>query len=257
MSYPDERPILGVMQTQLQSPRVQKLTFSPIRGLVTILVPTKNEEAGIGETLRALPIRALRDGGWLVEVLVIDGNSKDRTREIAGNYGARVVRLGYGGKGADFRAGLAAVKGDIVVMLDADNTYPADAIPDFVEAAANGTDVVMGTRIKGRIQEGAMSSTNLLGNKVLSILASALYGRRCTDVCTGMWAFKRSALETIKLNSNRFEIEAELFAQSAKAGLKIKEIPIVYSHREGKSNLVWWRDGTAIAAKLARKRVFG
>lgn len=237
------------------SREVAKTTFRPTRGKVTILLPTKNEEAGIRETLDAMPIDVLAAGGWDVEVLVVDGNSKDRTREIAAAWGARVVNLGHGGKGADFRAGLAAVRGDIVVMLDADNTYPADAVPDFVEMAAEGVDVVMGTRIRGSIEDGAMSGTNLLGNKVLSLIATVLYGKRTTDVCTGMWAFRRDSLTKLRLNSVRYEIEAELFAQSAKAGLKIREIPIRYTKREGKSGLVWWRDGTAIAAKLARKRV--
>ncbi|HVL47314.1 MAG TPA: glycosyltransferase family 2 protein [Candidatus Thermoplasmatota archaeon] len=231
------------------------MTAVPVRGTVTILIPTKNEEAGIGETLRAIPLAALAQQNWLVDLLVVDGSSRDRTREIAANLGARVVVRRGNGKGNDFRAALSAIKGDIVVMIDADNTYPAEAIPEFVEAAANGSDVVMGTRLKGRIEEGAMTSTNRFGNRALSLLASVLYGRRCTDVCTGMWAFKRSALDKLHLNAERFEIEAELFAQSAKAGLRIKEIPIQYRLRSGKSGLSAWKDGPKIAAKLARKRI--
>ena len=224
-------------------------------GKVTILIPTKNEEAGIGATIDALPLEKLDELGLQVEVLVVDGHSTDRTREIAEAKGAKVVLQKGKGKGWGVRSAIPHITGDYIVMLDADSTYPAESIPEFLEHVSNGSDVVMGSRFKGTIEEGAMSGTNRLGNHVLSLMASALYGRRCTDVCTGMWAFKRGALKTLKLNSNHFEIEAELFAQSAKSGLRIKEVPILYRRRSGQSGLNSWRDGAKIAAKLLRKRV--
>lgn len=226
-----------------------------VRGTVTILIPTKNEENGIGATLDALPLEALDEQGWAIQVLVVDGHSTDRTREIAAGKGAVVVLQEGKGKGYGFRSAIPHITGDYVVMLDADATYPAEAIPEFLGLLERGYDVVMGSRFKGAIEEGAMSSRNKVGNHLLSALATGLYAKRVTDVCTGMWGFRRNSLKTLKLNSLHYEIEAELFAQSAKAGLLLTEIPIVYRKRAGKSGLNSWKDGAKIAAKLARKRL--
>jgi len=225
------------------------------RGTVTILIPTKNEEHGIGATLDALPLERLDEEGWGIQVLVVDGHSTDKTREIAASKGATVVLQEGRGKGYGFRSALPHLTGDYVVMLDADSTYPAESIPDFVALLERGYDVVMGSRFRGAIEDGAMSARNKVGNHILSGLATGLYGKRCTDVCTGMWGFRRHSLKTLKLNSLHYEIEAELFAQSAKAGLLITEMPIVYRKRAGKSGLNSWKDGAKIAAKLARKRL--
>ncbi|HWG92331.1 MAG TPA: glycosyltransferase family 2 protein [Candidatus Thermoplasmatota archaeon] len=224
-------------------------------GRVTILIPTKNEEAGIGQTLDALPLEALDEAGYETEVIVVDGHSTDATRDIAAQKGAKVILQKGKGKGWGFRSALPHITGDYLIMLDADGTYPAEAIPEFVKHVSNGSDVIMGSRFKGHIEAGAMKRTNKIGNWGLSTLATVLYGKRCTDVCTGMWAFKRDAVKTLKLNSLHYELEAELFAQSAKAGLRIKEVPIVYRQRAGKSGLNSWKDGAKIAAKLLRKRV--
>jgi dolichol-phosphate hexosyltransferase len=225
------------------------------RGKVTILIPTKNEEAGIAETIDALPLEQLDEMGWKTEVLVVDGHSTDRTREIAEAKGARVVLQEGKGKGWGVRSAIPHVQGDYIVMLDADTTYPADAIPEFLKHVSNGSDVIIGSRFKGTIEDGAMTKKNRLGNQMLSLFASVLYGKRVTDVCTGMWAFKARALRRLHLNSDHFEIEAELFAQSAKSKLVIEEVPIHYRKRAGKSALNPLRDGMRIAAKLARKRV--
>ena len=225
------------------------------RRSVTILIPTKNEEAGIADTLRALPLETLDEAHWDVEVVVVDGHSTDRTREIASGMGARVILQVGKGKGWGFRSAVPHLTSDYVVMLDADATYPAEAIPTFLDELEKGADVVMGSRFKGEIEEGAMKRTNVIGNQILSLMASALYAKRCTDVCTGMWGFRLASLQSLKLNSVHYEIEAELFAQSAKAGLGISEVPIVYRKRAGKSGLNSWKDGAKIAAKLARKRI--
>jgi glycosyltransferase involved in cell wall biosynthesis len=225
------------------------------KGRVTILIPTKNEEQGIADTIDALPLEALDLAGYTAEVMVVDGHSTDRTRDIAAAKGARVVLQVGKGKGWGFRSALPHLDADYVIMLDADSTYPAEAIPDFLAALEEGADVVMGSRFKGQIEEGAMKATNIVGNKLLSLMASVLYGKMCTDVCTGMWGFKTGSLQALKLNSNHYEIEAELFAQSAKAGHQIVEVPINYRKRLGNSGLNSWKDGAKIAAKLARKRI--
>ena len=104
------------------------------------------------------------------------------------------------------------------------------------------------------MEEGAMRPLNVIGNKALSFLASTLYGHRISDVCSGMWAFGPRAKELLELNSTGFEVEAEIFAQALKNGLRVREIPIPYRRRIGKQKLGSVSDGISIAAKLIRKR---
>src|SRR5437867_12032609 len=87
----------------------------------------------------------------------------------------------------------------LYVMLDADGTYPPEQIPEFVDALESGCDVVAGPRLRGRIEDGAFTSLNRLGNEVLSGLARFLFGFPISDVCTAMWAFREAALHHFRL----------------------------------------------------------
>lgn len=224
------------------------------RPSVTILLPAKNEEDGIEATFAELPVARLIDLGYPVDILVADGRSRDRTRDVAVRNGARVVQQLGTGKGRAVRAALLHAKGEYVVMLDADATYPARAIPAFVATLDEGYDVVMGSRFRGHIERGAMKAVNRFGNRSLSALATTLYGRRCTDVCTGMWAFRRETMRTLDLTSTHFEIEAEMFARAARGGLRIAELPICYSRREGVTKLGSVADGLRIGVALLEHR---
>ncbi len=225
------------------------------RPSVTILLPAKNEEDGIEATFSALPIPRLLELGYPVEILVADGRSHDRTRDVAEGHGARVIQQLGSGKGRGVRTALDIAKGDYVVMLDADATYPARAIPAFIATLDEGYDVVMGSRFLGRIEPGAMKTVNRVGNHGLSALASVLFRRRCTDVCTGMWAFRRDVVRGLGLTSKHFEVEAELFARSVVAGLRITELPITYGCRAGETKLGSVRDGLRIGMALVRYRL--
>lgn len=226
------------------------------RRRLAILLPALNEEKGIGATIDGIPVNTLKAMGYETDVWVVDGHSTDRTLEIAQSKGAKFLeQRGGKGKGIGVRQAFHEVKADFLVMLDADSTYPSETIPDLVKALENGSDVVIGSRMRGTIEDGAMSTTNRIGNKILSLMASALYGQRVSDVCTGMWAFDKKALDALKLNSNHFEIEAELFAQARKKGLAVTEIPIDYRRRAGETKLAGVKTGLKIGAKLLRKRV--
>lgn len=225
------------------------------RPTVTILLPAKNEESGIEATFASLPVERLLELGYPVEVLVADGKSHDRTRDVATAHGARVLQQLGTGKGRAVRSALDVAKGEYVVMLDADATYPAHAIPAFVAMLDEGYDVIMGSRFRGRIHDGAMKPVNRVGNRGLSTIASLLYGRRCTDVCTGMWAFRRDSVRTLGLTATGFEIEAELFAKAARARLRLVEVPIEYAPREGVTKLGSVSDGLRIGLALLKYRM--
>lgn len=216
-------------------------------GLVTVVLPARNEEAAIGPTLRSLPIETLQTSGFDVEVMVLDGLSEDRTRDIVYKHGgATVVFDRQLGKARALINARELFQGDYVVMLDADGTYPPEAIPRLLMPLAwDEADVAMGCR---RPQAGAMSTLHAVGNVGLSLLASVLYQRRCRDLCTGMWGFRSEALHALPLQSYEFELEAEMFALSERLDLRFEQIPIDYLPRRGSSKLtmsdavriVWW-----------------
>jgi dolichol-phosphate mannosyltransferase len=254
---PQPLPVPGGETAPLQSTptRSAPQEAKPARGKITILIPAKNEEHGIGETLRSLPLATLQAQGFATDVMVLDGASSDRTREIALAWGATVVHQVAPGKGAAVRAAKPLLQGDYVIMLDADATYPADAIPHMADLLARGdADVVMGSRFRGKIALGAMGRANHVGNALLSLVASVLYARRCSDVCTGLWGFRLEVLQKLPLQSRGFELEAELFGRSARAKVRLREVGVDYLPRKGPTKLSRTRDGVRIARCLLRTR---
>ena len=251
---------------------------------VLVMIPALNEERSIGKVIDEVPWIKLLELGFRTEILVVDGKSVDRTMEIARERGVKTItQKGGKGKGIgvrqafslshpqqvvinalnlkmDVEAGLNAMTSfldaDYIVMLDGDGTYPASYIYDMVISLESGNDVVMGSRLQGKIEPGSMSSLNLLGNLILSGIASILYLRHVSDLCTGLWGFRTSSLRLLSLDSLAFELEAEMFAEAVKNGLKIDEVPISYLAREGESKLVPLKSGAMILVKLMERRVF-
>jgi len=220
-------------------------------GLVTIVVPAKDEADAIGDTLRSLPHATLHAAGYTTEVVVLDGQSEDATTNIARSWGATVMPDRGHGKGSAVREARATFRGDYVVMLDADGTYAPDAIPRVLDLLANGdADVVMGDR---RPQGGSMSTVHRVGNALLSLGAAVLYGKRVPDLCTGLWGFRTDALRRLPLRSEGFELESELFALSARMRLRIRHTTVDYLPRSGASKLTT-RDGLRIGWCLVRTR---
>lgn len=220
--------------------------------LLTIAVPAKDEAETLGGTLEALPIETLETLGLEVEVCVLDGDSSDRTPEIARDWGATVVPDDGQGKAIALREAREEMAGDLVVMLDADGTYAADAIPRVLRPLRRGeADVVMGRR---HPRPGAMKPTHRVGNALLSLEASVLYAKPCPDVCTGLWGFRGELLRKLPLQSTGFELEAELFALATRMGIDIERVPVDYLPRDGETKLEGRRDGWRIAWWLVRSR---
>ncbi len=227
-----------------------------------VLLPARDEENGIGEVIRRIPTKSLQEMGFQTRVVVADGHSTDSTLEIANRMGAEVIRQnGSIGKGNGVREALKVIfetppkDGDLLIMLDADATYSPEDLPRFIEELEHN-DVVWGSRLRGKIEKKAMSFTNLIGNKILSLAASVIFLKRTTDLCTGYWGFRKASLADLKLVAQGFNLEADLFGTIAMSGMKTKEIPIDYSHREGESTLKWYTDGPLILSMLIRRRLF-
>jgi dolichol-phosphate mannosyltransferase len=194
----------------------------PNKDSVTVLLPAKNEASGIGKL-----VRDIRDNGY-ANIIVIDNSSTDGTYQIALQNGARAIDEPAKGKAIAIKRGIKEIGTPYVVMMDADNTYPAKYITDVLELL-QGYEIVMAER-HVRAPD-SMTPTNLIGNKILSLLASVLYGQWTSDVCTGMWGFRTGILKQFDIKSRHFTLEAELFVNAVKAKRRIVRIPIVYRSR--------------------------
>jgi len=213
---------------------------------VSVVMATLNEE---GAAARAIEdIRRSTKGE--AEILVVDG-STDETPQIAERLDVPVIRQRPEGYGVALKAALLAARGDIIVTMDCDDTYPAEAIPEFVALVREGYDVVGGSRLMRGTT--AMKGFNRLGNILLARLASMLYGVRVTDVTTGMRAYRREIVHGTPWTEN-VGLSAELILRPIKKGCRIIEIPIDYRVRRGMSKLRPIRGGLGIFKSILKCR---
>jgi glycosyltransferase involved in cell wall biosynthesis len=220
------------------------------RPTVSVVVPAMNEEFN-------LPFVLPKIGTWVDEVILVDGNSQDRTREVASALlpDIRVIQQPGKGKGAALRAGFEAATGDIIVMLDADGSTNPGEIPLYVGALAAGADFVKGTRFAQGAGTADMSRLRRAGNRLLVLTVRVLFGGRCTDLCYGYIAFWRRVLPSLQLDATGFEIETQLNVQALARGLKVAEVPSFEFERiHGKSNLRTIPDGWRVLKTILRER---
>jgi dolichol-phosphate hexosyltransferase len=221
---------------------------------VCIIIPTLNEESSIGNVIDEIPRKVLEDSGYSVDVLVVDGISTDQTARIAKEKGAIVLHETRRGKARAIRTALEKVESDFVFMLDGDYTYSATYIPAMLDTLKT-YPVVIGSRLKGKREQGALRKINLTGNYLLTALANILYRTRISDLCTGFWGFKTDVIKNLNLTSEGFQLEAELLVRITQKGFKIGEVPISYRCRAGKAKLSGFKDGFRIARFLLSKRL--
>lgn len=209
--------------------------------LVTIVIPTLDEEQGLPRVLQALPIQALRQAGHEVQVLVVDGGSLDRTREVAEAWGARVMRVRRG-YGRQYRAAFATVPRGVVATLDADATYPAQRLADLVDLLLRQElDFLTVNRFAG-MDPQAMSGLHNFGNSVLSGVTRTLFGVPVADSQSGMWVFRREILPYLHLHADGMAFSEELKIE-AFLRFRAREVPGTYATRVGRAKLRSYRDG--------------
>ena len=221
---------------------------------VCIIIPTLNEAETIGRVIDEIPRQILEQAGYQVEVMVVDGGSSDGTRQIAKERGARVVIEVRRGKGRAMRTALNLADTDFIFMLDGDYTYPPGYIAQMLELLRDTYPVVIGSRLRGHIEKGSISRLNLIGNRLLTLMANILYRTSLSDLCTGYWGLRGEVIPNLELSANGFDFEAELFGQVAKKGYPIGEVPIYYRRRQTPPKLSSLRDGVKIAWALIAKR---
>jgi glycosyltransferase involved in cell wall biosynthesis len=228
---------------------------------ITVLIPCYNEEEGIANVIDGIPKEKLKKYGYKCEVLVIDNNCNDKTVEIAKRRKARVVCETKQGKGNAIKTGFKNISkdSDFVVMLDGDNTYKTNEILRLVEPLDSGfCDVVVGSRLEGKMQGNAMSFSHRLANWFFTFITRRFYGANVTDTCTGYFAWKKDVIDHLNQNgyikSNGFAIEAEMITKMARLGHRIYSVPITYDPRHGDSKLKPWRDGLKVTWMLMKNK---
>ncbi len=212
---------------------------------ISVVIPCLNEQTTIASCV-GKAASALRDMGAAGEVLVVDNGSTDESAARAEAAGARLVREPRRGYGQAYLAGLAAARGRYLVMGDADDTYDFSGLKGFVEPLRAGSDMVMGTRIKGRIEPGAMPwHHRYVGVPALTGLLNMMFGAGISDAHCGMRSITRAALQPLNLRSTGMEFASEMIIKAARARLKIAEIPITLHRggRPGRPHLRSFRDG--------------
>ena len=223
-----------------------------------IMLPTLDEEGALEEIYSRIPLEELKQKGYSSRVVVVDGGSSDNTLSIAHELGCEVFIQWGEAKGIGMRQGFERFLesgDDTLVMLDCDGTYHPEEITKMVDGIPNG-GIAIGDRLHGNLEADAMTSTNWIGNQLLTWLAVARHGKTINDLCSGFWAFSRDAISRLQLNSMRFEIEAEMYTSCAYLDIPIRHIPISYSKRVGEAKLGSIKDGTSIARKLIIRRIF-
>lgn len=201
---------------------------------VSIVVPSLNEELTIGEFVSWCQEGLSKiDGSG--EIIIVD-SSTDQTPEIAAGHGARVIRVPKRGLGRAYIDALPEIRGEYVIMGDCDLTYDFREIDKFVEKLDEGYEFVMGTRLNGYIEDGAMPKLHrYFGTPLTTWILNCMYGSHYSDIHCGMRAMTLDALKRIHLESQSWEYASEMVLKAAKLGLRTAEIPIrFYKDREGR-----------------------
>lgn len=212
---------------------------------VSVVIPCLNEANSLAFCVDKA-VKAFRASGLSGEVIVADNGSTDESVQIAEEHGARVVRVPERGYGSALRAGIAAARGPLIIMGDADDSYDFTDVPRFVEKLREGYDIVMGNRFRGEIKPGAMPpSHKYFGNPGLTALLNTLFGARIGDSYCGMRGFTRALYDRLDVRSAGMEFALEMIIKAAQIGARISEIPIIlWPDKRGRPpHLRSFRDG--------------
>jgi dolichol-phosphate mannosyltransferase len=217
---------------------------------VSVVIPAKNEEGIIGEMIDAVRLHA-------TEILVIDGHSIDRTREIARQKGARVVLDGGRGKGEALRRSFTEAQYEILVFIDADGSHDPNDIPRLVAPLRRGeADLVIGSRTRGGSDELHGTAEQLLryvGSQLIMLAINYRWRVRLTDSQNGFRAIRRDAAIGLELRSDLTTIEQEMLMRALKRGYRVVEVPThEFERKWGVSKVNVWRLWAAYLWSLAR-----
>ena len=212
---------------------------------LSVVIPCLNEAQTIAVCIERAR-RAMADHGIDGEVVVSDNGSTDGSIDISTAAGARVVSCPTRGYGAALQWGFRHARGRYVLMGDADQSYDFALLPRFIEKVRSGSTFVIGSRLRGQIEPGAMPPLHrFLGTPVLTWVLNRLFGTRISDCNCGMRCVDRATFFTLGVVSPGMEFASEMIVKAAVMGVRIDEVPIDFfrDRRDRRPHLRPFRDG--------------
>jgi glycosyltransferase involved in cell wall biosynthesis len=217
----------------------------PEKPQLSVVMPCLNEETSVGGCIEQI-VRTLAKYGISGEVIVADNGSTDKSREIAGSLGAKVVSVADRGYGSALMGGIVAAQAKFIIMGDADGSYDFTHIPVFLEKLRSGYDLVMGNRFQGGIQPGAMPPLHrYFGNPMLTGIGRLFFNTPSHDFYCGLRGFTKTGYEQMHLRTTGMEFAMEMVVKASLFKMRVCEVPTTLSPdiRGRKSHLRSWHDG--------------
>jgi len=223
---------------------------------ILVVIPTLNEEETIVNVISGIKDSLKISNYPNFEIVVVDGNSTDRTVELARSSGAEVIFQEGTGYGDALLTGFMHArhekKASVTVMIDGDGTYSPTDIPKLLEPlAARDADLVLGNRFAS-LKEGSMSSLNRLGNRLFSRMVSRMLEMPIKDSQCGLRALRSDLVDLLDLKTTGMPFATEMLVETKKMGMKIRQVPVSYYPRKGKTKLNPIVDGFRIMGTIVR-----
>lgn len=215
---------------------------------VTIIIPTRNEAAGIGQVLQWVK-------PYIDEILVVDGHSTDGTADLARQAGVRVIQDNGRGKGAALKLGIAEAHGDILVFMDADGSHDPTSIPALLAPIlSDEADLVVASRHRGGSDEWRGDLDNYfrsVGGGIITLAINYRWNVRITDALNGFRAIRRSVAASLDLTADDFDIEQQMVTRCLRKRYRVTEVAShEFLRKWGRSKLPTYRKGYLFLGRL-------
>lgn len=249
------RGMKGAVLAEKQARSEQALRRGADEVMLSVVIPAYNEETAIGEVLgRVLSMEgALQEAGLDLEVIVVDDGSRDRTGAVVAEWPqVRLIRhQGNRGYGAAIKTGFRQARGQLLAFLDADGTYPPEALPDLCRPLLDRqADLVIGCRMGN--SESHMPLVRRVGNRLFAGLLTLLGNHRVRDSASGMRILRREILPILYPLPDGLNFTPVMSARAMHEGVRMVDVPIAYDERVGESKLHPLRDGTRFLRSIVQ-----